>query len=403
MYFTLKSNFLSHFSLYSLITNALTINSGGRSPSARRAELQARSAQRRLNITPIQMNFDENSNSSTSSTLLPDEIDTYSRGLKSDMSPDDISFYAGNSPQCSPRPCSVSPCMDMGLLSPCRENESIEEHHDIDYNSVDSGFSNNSRKCINFAEPMGLAPKRLSTPSPPKSSSSSTSSTTSLSSSSSSASSTLQLLKMLSPKSTSCFRSFNSLSSDSMESMDEDCMDLLDMESLDDNTQLPTSFNTIISGNIKSSQADNHSNNSLNNISSNMNSNRLPIFRRSLSMTDSNLNSNNKPSEPKTPKVLKAICENDSPFQAKCFDHGAKAFKRPEPPSICSPVQSKRYKQGAEQLLQEQKESNKENSHDDKENKENSNDLPVVRPVFRKSMSMNDAIIMNALARCKYF
>lgn len=369
----------------SLITNALTINSGGRSPSVRRAELQSRSAQRRLNITPIQMNFDEeNSNSSTSSTSSP---------VKPEMSPEDLSFYAGNSPQSSPRPCSISPCMEIGLLSPCRENESIEERHDIDYNSVDSGFSNNSRKCINFAEPMGLAPKRLNTPSPPKSSLSSSSS--SLSQSSSTSSSTLQLLKILSPKSTSCFRSFNSLSSDSMESIDEDCMDLLDMESLDENTQLPTSFNTIISGNIKSSQTDNS--NSMH--SSNISSNRLPIFRRSVSMTDSNLNCNNKPSEPKTPEVLKTICENVSPFQAKCFDSGAKAFKRPEPPSICSPIQSKRYKQGAEQ----QQLQNKEISQNDKENKENSNDLPIVRPILRKSMSMNDAIIMNALARCKYF
>lgn len=390
------SCFSNHFLILfssSLITNALTINSGGRSPATRRAESQSRSAQRRLNITPLQMTFEdeENSNSSTSSsTLSPSKV--------IEMSPEDLSFFAGNSPQSSPRPCSISPCMDMGLLSPSRESESIEERHDIDYNSVDSGFSVTSRKCINFVEPMGLAPKRnTTTPSPPRRSTQN------------------QLIKLLSPKSTSsCFRSYNSLSSDSMESMDEDCMDLLDMESLDDNTQLPTSFNTIISGNIKASIADdNNSSGSGSNTNSsssskhssnvsngNTNSNRLPIFRRSLSMTDSNLNSSNnkKPSEPKTPEVLITVFEDSSPsILARCQDIGAKAFKRPEPPGHCSPVQSKRYKQGAEQC----KETN-ENQCDDS-NKENSNNLPLVRPVFRKSISMNDAIIMNALARCKYF
>lgn len=235
-----------------------------------------------------------------------------------------MSLYSGNTPQGSPRPCSISSCLEMGLLSPLRENERIEERHDIDFNSMDSGYSNNSRKMFTFVQPNALPPK----PSPPKT-------------------------VRTSPKSISCFRSFNSLSSDSMDSMDDDCMDLVDMESMDDNAQLPTSFNSIISGNIKS-------NSSILNTTT-----TTPILRRCLSMTDGNVNRGSR-----TPESLKAIPETDSPFQSK-FDSIIKTFKRPEPPTVGSPVQSKRYKQSSE-------------------DKENTNELPVARPVFRKSMSMND-------------
>lgn len=312
------------FLFCSLINNSLTINSGGRSPATRRAESRVRSAQRRL-IAPPALNFDENSNSP----------------VKSTMSPEDVSFYAGNSPQGSPRPCSISPCMDIGILSPgLRETETMD-----DYNSRDSGYGapQRSRKLFNFVEPSGLAPKRIDTPSPPKS------------------------LTKRSPTSTSCFRSFNSLSSDSMESMDDDCMGLLDMEEedMDDNAQLPASFNTIINGSIKST-----------------NGTRLPLLRRCLSLTDSNVNrAKHSLFEPKTPEMLKIIAEAASPFQSKITDSGSKAFKRPEPPSFGSPVQSKRYKT---------------------DDKENMNDIPIVRPAFRKSQSMNEELIKDALARCKY-
>lgn len=282
------------------------------------AESRIRSAQRRLNIDPVQMTFDEGSNSSPAKDKTVQE---------------EMSLYAGNSPQGSPRPCSISPCLEIGLLSPLRESEVIEERHDIDFNSVDSGYNSNSRKLFNFVQPNGLAPR----PSPPKTT------------------------NKTSPKSTSCFRSFNSLSSDSMESMDDECMDLLDMESLDDNAQLPTSFNSIINGNIKSTNENA----------------RRPILHRCLSLTDSNVNRGKKLlCEPKTVEILKSIAEIASPFTQK-------TFKRPEPPTICSPVQSKRYKV---------------NSTDDKEN---SFELAVARPVLRKSVSMNDDIIMSALARCK--
>lgn len=317
--------FFSFLFRFSLITNALNIN--GRSPSSNSNELRVHGFQRRLDIAPL--NFDDSSN-----------------GSQSKMS-EEISLYAGNTPQGSPRPCSISPCLDIGLLSPSRECEIIEERHDIDYNSMDSGYSNNSRKIFTFVQPNPLPKKRNDSPSPPK------------------------IAQGASPKSVSCFRSFNSLSSDSMESMDEDCMDLLDMETLDENAQLPTSFNTIISGNIKT-------------IDSTIV--KTPVFRRCLSMTDSNVNRGRTTStEINTSDLLKPIPESDLPFQSR-FDSQSKTFKRPEPPSISSPIQSKRYK----------------HSTDDKENQENSNDLPIIRPVLRKSISMNDDIIMNALSRCKY-
>lgn len=306
-----------------MITNALTINSAGRSSAERIAESRVRSAQRRLNINPVQMTFEENSNSSP---------------VKDKTIQEEISLYAGNSPQGSPRPCSISPCLEIGLLSPLRESEVIEERHDIDFNSVDSGYQGTQgtgRKLFTFVEPNGLAPRA----SPPKTS------------------------NKTSPTSVSCFRTFNSLSSDSAESMDDECMDLLDMETLDDNAQLPTAFNSIINGNIRAIEE----------------TTRRPLLHRCLSLSDSNvIRGKKQPYVIKTPELLKSIAESASPFAH------SKTFKRPEPPSSTSPVHSKRYKI---------------NSTDDKEN---ANELMVARPVLRKSLSMNDEIIMSALARCKF-
>lgn len=300
-----------------MITNALTINSGGRSAAERMTESRVRSAQRRLNIEPVQMTFEENSNGSP---------------VKDKTVQEEMSLYAGNSPQGSPRPCSISPCLEIGLLSPLRESEVIEERHDIDFNSVDSGYNSNSRKLFNFVQPNGLAPR----PSPPKTS------------------------NTLSSKSSSSFRAFNSLSSDSMESTDDECMDLFDMETLDDNAQLPASFNSIINGNINDST-------------------RRPILHRYPSLNDTNVNRGKKLlCESKAPNILKSIAETASPFAQK-------KFKRPEPPTtLCSPIQSKRYKPTSDEC------------------KENSNELTVARPTLRKSLSMNDDMIMSALARCKF-
>lgn len=326
------------FFFCSLISNSLNINSNGHSPATENATSLNRGFQRRLNIAPL--NFDDNSN-----------------GSPIKMS-EEMSMYSGNTPQGSPRPCSISPCSE--LLSPSRECESIEERHDFDYNSMDSGYSQNiSQKMFTFAQP-ALPVKRSDTISPPKSA------------------------KRDSPKSISCFRSFNSLSSDSMESMDDDCMDLLDMEALDENAQLPTSFNTIISGNIKSNSSYNDESDHDNSYTmktqsrSQITISRTPMFRRCLSMTDGNVNRGRTHETTSTPEMFKAIPEMDTSFE--CL---SKTFKRPEPPSVVSPIQSKRYKQSVE-------------------DKENLNEMQVSRPVLRKSLSMNDDLIMNALSRCKY-
>lgn len=300
-------------SFNSLITNTLNINSSEQSPAPAH-ESQVLGIQHRLNVAPL--NFNSSSNGSPVKMA------------------DDMSLYAGNSPQCSPRPCSISPSfLDMGLLSPSRESEMIEERHDIDYNSKDSGYSQHSVNRFTFIQPSGLPPKRQESP-------------------------------RTSPKSVSCFRSFNSLSSDSMESMDDECMDLLDMESLDDNAQLPTSFNTIINGNIKTPTV----------------LSKTPAFRRCLSMTDGNANRGNRVNEPSTLEMMKSIPESGVSFYGL-----AKTFKRPEPPSVNgSPIQCKRYKHSVE-------------------DKENLLEMPMsgARPLLRKSLSMNDSI-MNALSRCKY-
>lgn len=375
-----------------------TINSGGRSAAVRRAEARARGAQRRLNISPRHMQFDE------TLALVPEKLN---------MS-DDISLYGGNSPQGSPRPCSISPCMDAsGMLSaenspqrfiPIQSNSgSIQQRQssfgDIDYNSVDSGYgqqssssslilgssiesaSNVSRTCFKFAEPLGLPPKRTDT-TPPKNSS-----------------------LISPPKSSSCFRQFNSLSSDSIDSMDDELLELLDMESMEEDVDehLPAHFKSIISGDILKSTTIIPD---------------RPAFRRCLSLTETPTNilrSNNTrymAASPKSPEQLKPLSEsNTTPYSSRA---DGRAFKRPEAPLI-SPNQSKRFK------LTDSTMENKENNNMMVSPKYHQKQQPttptttlfsnqcrtdentafVHRPVLRKSISMNDANIMSALARCK--
>lgn len=330
-----------------MIVSNFTLNSGGRSPSMRRAESRVRGVQRRLNIAPVRMTFDENMTDKSANNIT-----------------DEMSFYDVNSPQNSPRSCSISPCMDMeGLYSPDSSpshfnimstggNTSngipISEHRsfgDIDYNSVDSGYGANTtvdtgRICFKFAEPAGVAPKRPNELSPPK-----------MMNATSSASA------LTPPKSNSCFRPFNSLSSESIDSMDDDYMELLDMESMEEDTNLPSHFNSIISGDIKSSP---------------QHSVRPTALRRCLSLIPA----------PKTPEILKTVHDSNTPFTSR-------SFKRPEAPAF-SPTQSKRFK--CDSPMSE-----------DKENviaiPSIAPALPAVRHMLRKSISMNDANIMSALAR----
>lgn len=323
------------------------MNSGGRSPSVRRAEARNRGVQRRLNMAPTRIYNDEN---------CPSPV-------KNNMSIEELSFYSGNSPQASPRPCSISPCMELsGLLSPenspsrftvVQQNRStnlmqrqISDDHDV--SSMDSGYSASysqdtidNKSSFKFLEPLGIAPRRID-PSPRK----------------------------LSPKATNSFRMFHSLSSSSMESTDDELMELFEMESLDEDTQLPSDLNNLISGVIKTVRTTPDY--------------KRPLIRRCMSVNESIEAKNRVRSalfEVKTPEILKQVTDNNSntPYTSRT------SFKRPEAP-IGSPIQSKRYKCETEVSI---------------DGKENNNDSDVIRrPILRKSISMNDSII-SALQRCK--
>lgn len=362
------------------MTNTFTLNSAGRSPASRRAESRVRSTQRRQYATPRSPLFE---------ALGSPE--------KSHLSTEDISFYAGNSPQGSPRPCSISPCMEMGLLSPETSHSHftitaapntgtdicIEERpfSDIDYNSMDSGYDrtndsttvNDSRTCFKFVEPSGVAPKRHDSISPPK-----TGTTGSAAA------------KISPPKSISCFRPFNSLSSDSMDSMDDDYMTLLDMETVEEDLpSLPAHFNKIISGDIKSAPE----------------LAKRTTIRRCLSMAvDSH--ANRMPTTPEDVRKTETMSQHLTPYSSRIRSTSEnitpRGFKRPDS-SLQSPVLSKRPKCDSDTG------SEKENTISFGHVVEQlslaavMSPPPVVRPVFRKSMSMNDAKIMSALARCKCY
>lgn len=336
------------------------MNSGGRSPSVRRAEARNRGVQRRLNMAPTRMIYtDENCASPVKNN---------------NMSIEELSFYSGNSPQASPRPCSISPCMELsGLLSPenspsrftvVQQNRStnlmqrqISDDHDV--SSMDSGYSasysqdntSDSKSAFKFLEPCGIAPRRID-PSPRK------------------------LSLTTSPKSTNSFRMFHSLSSSSIESTDDELMELFEMESLDEDTQLPADLNNLISGVIKT-------------IRTTPEYQKSPLIRRCLSVNESIDAKNRVRSalfEAKTPEILKQVTDNsNTPYSSRI------SFKRPEAP-IGSPIQSKRYKCETAVSI-----DGKENNND-----ATMNDDVIRRPILRKSISMNDSII-SALARCKFF
>lgn len=365
------------------MTNQFTLNSAGRSPASRRAESRVRSTQRRQYATPRSPLFE---------ALGSPE--------KSHLSTEDISFYAGNSPQCSPRPCSISPCMEMGLLSPETSHSHftisvanadpashcIEERtfSDIDYNSMDSGYDrtndstavSDSRTCFKFVEPSGVAPKRHDSISPPKTSSI-----------------IGAAAKISPPKSISCFRPFNSLSSDSMDSMDDEYMTLLDMETVEDDfPSLPAHFNTIISGDIKSAPE----------------LLKRPTIRRCLSMMTTDSHVNCLPTTPEDHRKSETFTQSLTPYSSRTSISTSdnitpRGFKRPDS-SLQSPVLSKRPKCDSNSST-----SDKENAISFSNGSEQQplavlmSRSPVARPVFRKSMSMNDAKIMSALARCKLY
>lgn len=347
---------------------------------------------------------------------------------------EDISFYSGNSPQSSPRPCPISPCMDddSSLLSPetSPSKFNIDSHtaelirHRLhshnDTTSMDSGYSaTNSNSFDNQAvntsnnnnnlSLMNVAPTRFEFVEPCHAPSMlrrallsdvTSTITSGISSPTSHKTPSKYLMSMgeNSNGSTSSntssstrmgngFKVFHSLSSGSMESMDEDYMDLIEMENMDEDAQLPTDLSSLICKDIKSTTKTPE--------------NKRPSFvRKCLNLDNSNssMRSSLFTPSPKSSTItslittperqcLQSISENITPFSQRNANGGA--FKRPEPPAM-SPIQSKRYKceNDAPQMLLPF-----------------NNPTVIVtnsaprRPAFKKSMSMNDAVIMNALSR----
>lgn len=348
------------------MSNAFTINSAEQSPTSRNIEQRSRSVQRRLNIVPLQMNYEAVSEECATPEKTP---------------VDEESFYPGNSPLRSPGPCPISPCDDETLLSlessPVSNRFTLVQTEEMarrafdtyDPSSMDSGYHAgtdvSNKSGFRFAAPSGVAPRKT----PAK----------------------------LSPK-TNSIRIFHSLSSGSMGSADADeYMDLFDMEDDDEDTQMPTDLNSLLSGDIKAVR------NTPEHVK------RLaPIARRSLSMNESNFINRVRnslfdcditPEKITTTPVRQALTpiqpqqvvqnSNTTPYSSKA------CFKRPEPPTTISPVQSKRYKYDTSAS----------------ELQENIAPLPQgqvakvqhpARLLFKKSISMNDANIMSALARCKF-
>lgn len=346
-----------------LISNTFTINSAGISPATRQREQNARGVRRRLNIAPQHVNFDIKCDSPEKETNMTE----------------DMSFYSSNNPASSPRPCRMS------LLSPgsspsmfsIENNVQLPRVNSNDSTSMDSGYSgiSNSRlrtsssslsSAFQFVEPKrpdNSSPPSLKTPSKY---------TTSLSNSMNSSGSSRM-----------GFTVFHSFSPGSGDSNEDDYMELMDMESLDEDAQMPIDLNSLICKDIKNS--------------SKTPDNKRPdsLVRKCLKMDASVKNSLFSSPTPKTSTItslittperqcLQVISENMTTFGHRNITTGA--FKRPEPPTM-SVVHSKRYKCENEppasadpmKFLQPQ--------------------FPQKRPILRKSMSMNDADIMTALSR----
>ncbi|XP_065072546.1 M-phase inducer phosphatase-like [Ochlerotatus camptorhynchus] len=356
----------------SRISTTFSLNSAGRSPASRLMEQRQRSAQRRLHIAPLRI---ENKYlGSPGKENLPTE--------------DELSFYHGNSPQASPRPCSpcdcpeemggellpsevtpnkqtiINPALLGGTGSANRKNRRPLE--DYDPNSMDSGYGasvssegHKSQSLFRFIQPS--APRQTA----------------------------------VSPAASS-MRIFHSLSSGSMESMDDIDMDLFEMETLDDDTQLPSNLNSLICGDIKATKTTPE--------------NKRPFFRRCLSLSENPVTRRAKSnlifsspvasscqSPAKTPERLQVVTPDKENLCITSFSSrpdATRCFKRPEPPGI-SPIQSKRHK--IEVLTPVSSLRTVEPSSLDSPS---SLTVPTVkRPILQKSISMNDAHIMSALSR----
>lgn len=356
----------------SRISTTFSLNSAGRSPASRLTEQRQRSVQRRLHIAPLRM--DNKFLGSPGKENLPTE--------------EELSFYHGNSPQASPRPCSPCDCpedttellpsevtpnkqtiISATLLEgtgPGSANRLRRPLEDYDPNSMDSGYGasvssegHKSQSLFRFIQPS--APRQNST--------------------------------AVSPAANP-MRIFHSLSSGSMESMDDIDMELFEMDTLDDNAQLPSNLNSLICGDIKATKTTPEA--------------KRPFFRRCLSLSENPIARRAKSnlifgspvassyqSPAKTPERLRATPDKENlsitPFASR--PDPTRCFKRPEPPGI-SPIQSKRHK--TEVLTPVSSLRTVEPSPRDSPSLLT---VPSKRPILQKSISMNDAHIMSALSR----
>ncbi|XP_038105262.1 M-phase inducer phosphatase [Culex quinquefasciatus] len=363
------------FECTSRISTTFTLNSAGRSPASRLAEQRQRSAQRRLHIAPLKM--------------------LASPGKENLHTEEDLSFYQVNSPQASPRPCSPCECPEeessellpsevtpnkqitvvTGSGSATRTRRPLE---DYDPNSMDSGYGMSSSEGGHHKSQSMF---RFIQPSIPRQNSVS-SSTASPSASSS----------------TPSIRIFHSLSSGSMESMDDIDMELFDMDTLEDEEgqQLPSNLSSLICGDIKATKTTPENK-------------RPPFIRRCLSLSENPVVRRAKnnlifespvatataASPARTPERFRIAPDQENlnltPFSSRTQDT-TRCFKRPEPPGV-SPIQSKRHK--TESLTPVSAFRSVENVNLDSPAR-----LTVPkRPILQKSISMNDAHIMNALSR----
>lgn len=298
---------------------------------------------------------------------------------KENMGEEDISFYTSHSPAASPRTCHTSSPSIYAI------EKTLMRCNSQDSTSMDSGYS-------------GLHPD-----------------SNNMLSSSIESSSAFAFLKPSRPTSESFmsnhrtppkytvtsggsyrietgFKAMHGLSPSMQFSDPDDFMELMEMENMDEDTQLPTGVKSLFNENIESTS-------------------RTPDMKHPQSYARKCLNMDTLSASggaksllfgsPRTPKsstitslittperqCLGTLSQNITPFRGTTA-----GFKRPEPPSaIESPVQSKRLKFENEtftssSIIQFSKLDNKYTSQ-------------TKRPAFRKSVSMNDAAIMNALAR----
>lgn len=314
------------------------------------------------------------------------DIKCDSPGKENVGSEEDISFYSSHSPAASPRhQCPTSPLIYAAIIE--KQNTmsfNSQESASMDSDSgFGSGHNSNSRlstassSAFNFVKPCPPESFTLTSPSSNRTPSKYTMSSTG------------------SSRMGNGFKVFNSLSSSSMDSCDPDdeFMELMEMENMDEDAQMPADLKSLICKDIKSS--------------SRTPDNKRPSFVRKCLNLDTSLSGGPKSllfGSPQTKsctitslittperQCLSTISENITPYGYRNSTSGG--FKRPEPPSgNHSPCPFKRQKcENIESISSPLKPLTFSPLAQPQ--------LIIKRPLFRKSVSMNDAAIMNALSR----